>query len=56
VPNSCHSLSEEEVLVDRPKADNKITRVTGPLGVEGAIPKPTDWEGTAGKAGRADTV
>jgi hypothetical protein len=31
---------EEEVLVDRPEADNKITRVTGPFCVEGTIPTP----------------
>jgi len=28
------------VLVDRPEADNKITRVTGPFCVEGTIPTP----------------
>ena len=31
---------EEEVLVDRPEADNKITRVTGAFCVEGTIPTP----------------
>jgi adenine-specific DNA-methyltransferase len=31
---------EEEVLVDRPETDNKITRVTGPFCVEGTIPTP----------------
>ncbi|HEX7407481.1 MAG TPA: site-specific DNA-methyltransferase, partial [Candidatus Binatia bacterium] len=36
---------EEEVLVDRPEADNKITRVTGAFCVEATIPTPVDWEG-----------
>lgn len=35
----------EEVLVDRPEIDNKITRVTGPFCVEATIPTPVDWEG-----------
>jgi adenine-specific DNA-methyltransferase len=34
----------EEVLVDRPEADNKITRVTGAFCVEGTIPTPVDLE------------
>jgi adenine-specific DNA-methyltransferase len=33
---------EEEVLVDRPEADNKITRVTGPFCLEATIPTPMD--------------
>lgn len=33
---------DEEVLVDRPEADNKITRVTGPFCFEGTIPTPMD--------------
>ncbi len=36
---------EEEVLVDRPEQDNKITRVTGAFCVEATIPTPVDWEG-----------
>jgi adenine-specific DNA-methyltransferase len=36
---------EEEVLVDRPEVNNKITRVTGPFCVEATIPTPVDWEG-----------
>ncbi|WP_224112296.1 site-specific DNA-methyltransferase, partial [Mycobacterium avium] len=32
----------EEVLVDRPEVDNKITRVTGPFCVEATIPTPVD--------------
>jgi adenine-specific DNA-methyltransferase len=36
--------SKEEVLVDRPEEDRKITRVTGPLCVEATIPTPVDWE------------
>jgi adenine-specific DNA-methyltransferase len=31
---------EEEVLVDRPELDNKVTRVSGPFCVEGTIPTP----------------
>ncbi len=34
----------EEVLVDRPEVDNKITRVTGPFVVEATIPTPVDIE------------
>ncbi len=43
---------KEEVLVDRPETNNKITRVTGPFCVEGTIPTPTDLaaEGTDGKS------
>jgi adenine-specific DNA-methyltransferase len=35
---------KEEVLVDRPEKDPKITRVTGPFCVEATIPTPVDWE------------
>ena len=35
----------EEVLVDRPEVDSKITRVTGPFVVEATIPTPVDFEG-----------
>jgi adenine-specific DNA-methyltransferase len=35
---------QEEVLVDRPEHDAKITRVTGPFCVEATIPTPQDWE------------
>ncbi len=35
----------EEVLVDRPETDNKITRVAGHFCVEATIPTPVDWEG-----------
>ncbi len=35
---------KEEVLVDRPEVDNKITRVTGLFCVEATIPTPVDWE------------
>jgi adenine-specific DNA-methyltransferase len=34
----------EEVLVDRPEIDSKITRVTGPFCAEATIPTPRDWE------------
>ena len=36
---------EEEVLVDRPEKDDKITRVSGPFTFEATIPTPVDWEG-----------
>jgi adenine-specific DNA-methyltransferase len=36
---------EEEVLVDRPEEDKKVTRVCGPFVFEGTIPTPVDWEG-----------
>ena len=35
----------EEVLVDRPDVDSKVTRVTGPFCFEATIPTPIDWEG-----------
>ena len=35
----------DEVLVDRPEVDNKITRVSGPFVVEATIPTPVDFEG-----------
>ena len=35
----------EEVLVDRPEVDTKITRVTGPFVVEATIPTPVDIDG-----------
>jgi adenine-specific DNA-methyltransferase len=38
-------LPMEEVLVDRPETDGKITRVTGAFCVEATIPTPVDWEG-----------
>ena len=34
----------EEVLVDRPEVEGKVTRVTGPFCVEATIPTPIDWE------------
>jgi very-short-patch-repair endonuclease/DNA modification methylase len=36
---------DEEVLVDRPEVEPKITRVTGSFCVEATIPTPVDWEG-----------
>jgi adenine-specific DNA-methyltransferase len=36
---------DEELLVDRPKVDNAITRVSGPFVVEATIPTPVDFEG-----------
>ena len=33
----------EEVLVDRPEVDSKITRVSGPFVVEATIPTPVDY-------------
>ena len=35
----------EEVLVDRPEIDKKITRVSGPFVVEATIPTPVDIDG-----------
>jgi len=35
----------EEVLVDRPEVDNKITRVSGPFVFEATIPTPVDIDG-----------
>jgi adenine-specific DNA-methyltransferase len=37
--------AREEVLVDRPQVESKITRVTGPFVVEATIPTPVDFEG-----------
>ena len=36
--------AKEEVLVDRPDVNNKITRVTGPFCVEATIPTPLEAE------------
>jgi len=46
---------EEEVLVDRPETDNKITRVTGAFCVEGTIPTPVDVSAGAEDGGLADS-
>jgi adenine-specific DNA-methyltransferase len=35
----------QEVVVDRPEPEPKITRVTGAFCVEATIPTPVDWEG-----------
>jgi len=35
---------KEEVLVDKPEKDNRITRVTGPFVFEATIPTPVEWE------------
>ena len=35
----------EEVLVDQPEVEAKITRVSGPFVVEATIPTPVDYEG-----------
>lgn len=35
---------EEEVLVDRPEVDNKITRISGPFCFESTIPAPVNLE------------
>jgi adenine-specific DNA-methyltransferase len=40
-----HEPPQEEVLVDRPKINAKITRVTGPFCVEATIPTPLNGEG-----------
>lgn len=36
---------QEEVRVNQPEKEDKITRVTGPFCVEAIIPTPVDWEG-----------
>jgi adenine-specific DNA-methyltransferase len=47
---------DQELLVDRPDLDNKITRVTGPFCFEATIPTPMEWEEPpatpAGEAGK----
>jgi adenine-specific DNA-methyltransferase len=42
----------EEVLVDRPEVDSKITRVIGPFVVEATIPTPLDLDGEPGPDAR----
>jgi adenine-specific DNA-methyltransferase len=37
--------AQEEVLVDRPKIDTSITRVSGAFVLEATIPTPVDYEG-----------
>ena len=37
--------AKEEVMVDRPETDRRVTRVSGPFCVEATIPTPVDWEG-----------
>ena len=37
--------AREEVLVDRPEKDSRVTRVSGPFCIEATIPTPVDWEG-----------
>ena len=37
--------AKEEVLVDRPEREPKVTRVSGPFCVEATIPAPVDWDG-----------
>jgi adenine-specific DNA-methyltransferase len=46
---------DEEILVDRPEADSKIIRVTGPLCVEATIPTPSDWEEISKSSGSETT-
>jgi adenine-specific DNA-methyltransferase len=46
---------EQEILVDRPESDNKVTRVTGPFCFEATIPTPMDWEDTNSKTGVAES-
>jgi len=36
----------EKLLVDRPEADTKIIRVSGPFAFEATIPTPIGWEGS----------
>jgi adenine-specific DNA-methyltransferase len=41
--------AQQDVIVDRPESDNRITRVTGPFCVEATIPTPMDWDESASK-------
>jgi adenine-specific DNA-methyltransferase len=41
--------ARDEVLVDRPENNDKITRVTGPFCFEATIPTPMDWEESSSK-------
>src|SRR6266542_2638179 len=34
---------KEEILVDRPEIDDRVTRVSGPFVVEATIPTPAGW-------------
>ena len=47
--------AKEEVLVDRPETDGKVTRISGPFCVEATIPTPVDWEGD-GEEDSGDTA
>jgi adenine-specific DNA-methyltransferase len=42
---------DEEILVDRPEEQPKITRVTGPFCVEATIPTPIEWDESTGAVG-----
>jgi adenine-specific DNA-methyltransferase len=43
--------AKQEVIVDRPEPDSKITRVTGPFCFEATIPTPMDWEEAGSRPG-----
>ena len=47
--------AKEEVLVDRPETDARVTRMSGPFCVEATIPTPVDWEGD-GEEDSGDTA
>jgi len=47
-------LPEEEILVDRPEIDQKISRVTGPFCVEATIPTPMEWDEETRDAGEIE--
>jgi len=41
-------LAAEEILIDRPDENDRITRISGPFCVEATIPTPVDWDGQTG--------
>jgi adenine-specific DNA-methyltransferase len=47
---------DEEVLVDRPVVDTKVTRVTGPFVFEATIPTPLDLDGEVEPEASGDAV
>ena len=46
----------EEVLVDRPEVDSKITRVSGPFAVEATIPTPSTSRATGSRTPACPTM
>jgi adenine-specific DNA-methyltransferase len=42
---------EEQVIVDKPEQDSKVTRITGPFCFEATIPTPMEWDEETKDAG-----